>query len=200
MLITLGENDTITMWNIQESTPYVQHSLRFKREKISHLYSPFDSKESELIVIRPISHIIWSISYLYGHHNIWSIILIQGLIEHGKSPFKWLYIGTERGNVHLVNYENFLLNDYVINWNKGKSIIEVQSPQTGTERRPQTGPRSPGYSTEPWFKEFMPDLSYRVILPIPSGKNCRNWWMSDRFNTFINRIWDWNLYFMESNE
>ena len=40
-----------------------------------------------------------------------------------KVHLKWLYIGTERGNVHLVNYENFLLNDYVINWNKGKSII-----------------------------------------------------------------------------
>lgn len=39
-----------------------------------------------------------------------------------QSPFKWLYIGTERGNVHLVNYENFLLNDYVINWNKGLYI------------------------------------------------------------------------------
>ena len=124
------------MWNIQESTPYVQHSLRFKREKISHLYSPFDSKESELIVIRPISHIIWSISYLYGHHNIWSIILIQGLIEHGKSPFKWLYIGTERGNVHLVNYENFLLNDYVINWNKGKSIILFRVLRPGQNAGP----------------------------------------------------------------
>ena len=44
-----------------------------------------------------------------------------------KSIFKWLYIGTERGNVHLVNYENFLLNDYVINWNKGKSIICSES-------------------------------------------------------------------------
>ena len=35
-------------------------------------------------------------------------------------PFqsKWLYIGTERGNVHIVNIESFILSGYVINWNK----------------------------------------------------------------------------------
>ena len=31
---------------------------------------------------------------------------------------QWLYIGTDRGNIHLVNLDTFLLNDYVINWNK----------------------------------------------------------------------------------
>ena len=35
-------------------------------------------------------------------------------------PFqsKWLYVGTERGNVHIVNIESFSLSGYVINWNK----------------------------------------------------------------------------------
>lgn len=35
-------------------------------------------------------------------------------------PFqsKWLYIGTERGNVHIVNVESFMLSGYVIMWNK----------------------------------------------------------------------------------
>ncbi|TNN65684.1 Syntaxin-binding protein 5 [Liparis tanakae] len=35
-------------------------------------------------------------------------------------PFqsKWLYIGTERGNIHLVNVESFMLSGYVIMWNK----------------------------------------------------------------------------------
>ena len=39
-------------------------------------------------------------------------------------PFssKWLYIGTERGNVHVLNIENFQLSGYIINWNK---VIEV---------------------------------------------------------------------------
>ncbi|CAG9861179.1 unnamed protein product [Phyllotreta striolata] len=31
---------------------------------------------------------------------------------------KWLYVGTERGNVHVVQIENFNLSGYVINWNK----------------------------------------------------------------------------------
>uniref|UniRef100_G3PCP2 Syntaxin-binding protein 5-like n=1 Tax=Gasterosteus aculeatus aculeatus TaxID=481459 RepID=G3PCP2_GASAC len=35
-------------------------------------------------------------------------------------PFqsKWLYIGTERGNIHVVNVESFMLSGYVIMWNK----------------------------------------------------------------------------------
>ena len=35
-------------------------------------------------------------------------------------PFqsKWLYLGTEGGNVHLVNVDTFTLSGYVINWNK----------------------------------------------------------------------------------
>ena len=35
-------------------------------------------------------------------------------------PFqsKWLYIGTDKGNVHIANIESFALSGYVINWNK----------------------------------------------------------------------------------
>ncbi|KAJ3591606.1 hypothetical protein NHX12_006739 [Muraenolepis orangiensis] len=35
-------------------------------------------------------------------------------------PFqsKWLYVGTERGNTHMVNIESFVLSGYVIMWNK----------------------------------------------------------------------------------
>ncbi|XP_041979757.1 syntaxin-binding protein 5 isoform X2 [Aricia agestis] len=38
---------------------------------------------------------------------------------------KWLHVGTERGNVHVVNIETFALSGYVINWNKA---IEVTRP------------------------------------------------------------------------
>jgi syntaxin-binding protein 5 len=27
-------------------------------------------------------------------------------------------VGTERGNIHVVNIESFVLSGYVINWNK----------------------------------------------------------------------------------
>jgi len=35
-------------------------------------------------------------------------------------PFqsKFLYVGSDRGNVHIVNIETFLLSGYIINWNK----------------------------------------------------------------------------------
>ncbi|VVC45962.1 Hypothetical protein CINCED_3A001587 [Cinara cedri] len=38
---------------------------------------------------------------------------------------KWLYVGSERGNVHFVNVELFTLSGYIINWNKA---IEVTRP------------------------------------------------------------------------
>ena len=39
-------------------------------------------------------------------------------------PFssKWLYVGTEKGNIHVVNIESFQLSGYTINWNK---VIEM---------------------------------------------------------------------------
>lgn len=41
-------------------------------------------------------------------------------ITYCHLPFqsKWLYIGTERGNIHIVNVESFTLSGYVIMWNK----------------------------------------------------------------------------------
>ncbi|XP_069358007.1 syntaxin-binding protein 5 isoform X8 [Maniola hyperantus] len=38
---------------------------------------------------------------------------------------KWIHVGTERGNVHVVNIDTFALSGYVINWNKA---IEVTRP------------------------------------------------------------------------
>lgn len=35
---------------------------------------------------------------------------------------KWIYVGTERGNVHVVNIDTFQLSGYIVNWNKA---IEV---------------------------------------------------------------------------
>ncbi|KAL8621917.1 hypothetical protein ACOMHN_046121 [Nucella lapillus] len=45
-------------------------------------------------------------------------------------PFqsKWLYIGTERGNVHIVNMESFILSGYLINWNKAIELCRRTHP------------------------------------------------------------------------
>ncbi|XP_030755594.1 syntaxin-binding protein 5 isoform X2 [Sitophilus oryzae] len=41
---------------------------------------------------------------------------------------KWLYIGTEKGNVHIVQIENFSLSGYVINWNKAIELTRKTHP------------------------------------------------------------------------
>ena len=39
-------------------------------------------------------------------------------------PFKskWLYVGTEKGNILVVHIESFTVSGYAINWNK---VIEL---------------------------------------------------------------------------
>ncbi|RZC34001.1 syntaxin-binding protein 5 [Asbolus verrucosus] len=41
---------------------------------------------------------------------------------------KWLYVGTERGNVHVVHIESFVLSGYVINWNKAIEVSRKTHP------------------------------------------------------------------------
>ncbi|XP_053295343.1 syntaxin-binding protein 5-like isoform X3 [Pleuronectes platessa] len=45
-------------------------------------------------------------------------------------PFqsKWLYVGTERGNTHMVNIESFVLSGYVIMWNKAIELATKTHP------------------------------------------------------------------------
>uniref|UniRef100_A0A8D8ZUQ5 Syntaxin-binding protein 5-like n=2 Tax=Cacopsylla melanoneura TaxID=428564 RepID=A0A8D8ZUQ5_9HEMI len=41
---------------------------------------------------------------------------------------KWLYVGTEKGNVHVVNIESFTLSGYIINWNKAIDVCMKTHP------------------------------------------------------------------------
>ncbi|XP_075718982.1 syntaxin-binding protein 5 isoform X4 [Rhinoderma darwinii] len=45
-------------------------------------------------------------------------------------PFqsKWLYVGTERGNIHIINVEMFTLSGYVIMWNKAIELSSKSHP------------------------------------------------------------------------
>ncbi|MGH0118649.1 UNVERIFIED_CONTAM: hypothetical protein FKN15_047629 [Acipenser sinensis] len=45
-------------------------------------------------------------------------------------PFqsKWLYVGTERGNTHVVNIESFILSGYIIMWNKAIELATKTHP------------------------------------------------------------------------
>ncbi|XP_049821636.1 syntaxin-binding protein 5 isoform X2 [Aethina tumida] len=41
---------------------------------------------------------------------------------------KYLYVGTDRGNIHIVNIENFNISGYVINWNKAIEVSRKSHP------------------------------------------------------------------------
>ncbi|KAJ8672943.1 hypothetical protein QAD02_004204, partial [Eretmocerus hayati] len=41
---------------------------------------------------------------------------------------KWLYVGTERGNIHILHIETFVLSGYVINWNKAIEVTRKTHP------------------------------------------------------------------------
>ncbi|TRY83512.1 hypothetical protein DNTS_016238 [Danionella cerebrum] len=45
-------------------------------------------------------------------------------------PFqsKWLYVGTQKGNIHIVNVESFTLSGYVIMWNKAIELSSKTHP------------------------------------------------------------------------
>ena len=38
---------------------------------------------------------------------------------------RWLYVGTERGNVYMVSVESFVISGYVINWNKAIPLYVI---------------------------------------------------------------------------
>jgi hypothetical protein len=35
---------------------------------------------------------------------------------------KWLYVGTEKGNIHIVHTDSFTLSGYIIHWNKAVDL------------------------------------------------------------------------------
>jgi len=73
--------------------------------------------------------------------HIWSIrqkqpALIQSLnfknqkitAIHSQMGCKWLYVGTERGNVFMVNVESFHISGYVIYWNNALDVSRKTHP------------------------------------------------------------------------
>ena len=61
------------------------------------------------------------LSQNFGIINLTKIYRIS--ICHLPFQSKWLYIGTERGNVQIVNLESFTLSGYIINWNKAMDLL-----------------------------------------------------------------------------
>lgn len=47
---------------------------------------------------------------------------------HVPVASKWMYVGTEKGNIHVVHIESFTLSGYVINWNKTIDVMRKSHP------------------------------------------------------------------------
>ena len=41
---------------------------------------------------------------------------------------KWLFVGTEKGNTHVLNLDHFSLSGYIINWNKAIGVHQSSHP------------------------------------------------------------------------
>lgn len=57
--------------------------------------------------------------------SVWHMYIVHCCIyffriTHLHLPIgtKWLYVGTEKGNTHIVHADSFTLSGYIINWNK----------------------------------------------------------------------------------
>lgn len=83
-LVTATADDTLHLWDFHAKIPKVVQSLKFQRERITHLHLPVGTK--------------------------------------------WLYVGTEKGNTHIVHADSFSLSGYIINWNKAIDPIRKTHP------------------------------------------------------------------------
>ncbi|XP_045449692.1 syntaxin-binding protein 5 [Melitaea cinxia] len=94
-LVTATADDQLHLWTFRQKLPQRVQSLKFQRERY-HIKLSRQTKELKGITCL-----------------------------HLPLQSKWIHVGTERGNVHVVNIETFALSGYVINWNKA---IEVTRP------------------------------------------------------------------------
>ncbi|KAG9510031.1 Ribonucleoside-diphosphate reductase large subunit [Fragariocoptes setiger] len=115
--------------------PEILHTLKFQREHITYIDKSNDcgtSSWSTSAVLMgsssgvaggsssgPMAGSTTSTGAGAGHHNHNNPTMANN---------KWLYIGTERGNVHIVNVETFELSGYVINWNKAIELSRRTHP------------------------------------------------------------------------
>lgn len=62
---------------------------------------------------------------LYLKSNDFFLILFNVLsitCIHLPVGSKWLYVGTEKGNIHIVHTDSFTLSGYIIHWNKAVEL------------------------------------------------------------------------------
>nr|CAD7455574.1 unnamed protein product [Timema tahoe] len=135
----------------ERETEEVVHSLKFQRERYEIILD--SSLQTEEVVHsikfqRERYEIILDGS-LQTEEVVHSIKFQRERITYIHLPLqsKWLYVGTEKGNIHVVNIESFVLSGYVINWNKAIEYepLESSSGDFSQDIRPLKAPLRPDY-------------------------------------------------------
>nr|XP_053604593.1 syntaxin-binding protein 5 isoform X10 [Plodia interpunctella] len=97
-LVTATADDQLHLWTFRQKSPQRVQSLKFQRER-------------------------YRIKLSRQTNEIKGITCL-----HLPLQSKWVHVGTERGNVHVVNIETFALSGYVINWNKAIEVTRQNHP------------------------------------------------------------------------
>ncbi|CAH2233648.1 jg10616 [Pararge aegeria aegeria] len=116
-LVTATADDLLNLWTFRQKLPQRVQSLKFQRER--HL-EPFHYNNIVFDIVAALPGATRE-DAIISRYFFAIICMITCL--HLPLQSKWIHVGTERGNVHVVNIETFALSGYVINWNKA---IEVQ--------------------------------------------------------------------------
>ena len=73
------------------------------------------------------------------HHNVLRLgklrplkRLLQVQLSFAAVNSNWLFVGTERGNTHVLKLDTFTLSGYIINWNKAIGVMASAHPGSVT--------------------------------------------------------------------
>ena len=91
-LISVTANDTVNLWSLRQRPAGVMHQLHLKKEKYTHM--------------------LYMVHYC---HVFYTLRVTKCSYTYGS---QWLYVGTDKSNVHLVRVEGLALSAYTIPWNK----------------------------------------------------------------------------------
>lgn len=91
-------------------------------QKLS-IHSSF--KKKGIIIIIIIDYIDILVLICKNFSIIFHLYIIRISYCHLAFQSKWMYIGTERGNVYVVNIDTFAMSGYVINWNKAIEMFVI---------------------------------------------------------------------------
>ena len=135
LLITLCDNGFLYLWSVKEQVPLVVHTLEFiKNDRCRYrtitglccYHSPPLSVFVNVFIRSFIHAFIRSFMHFFLHlcryfplsPPIFFPVLScrpSCISSHYKSD--WLYVGSENGNVYLVNIPSFKISGYTIYWN-----------------------------------------------------------------------------------